>query len=120
MKTFSMKLIGFAIIIGLVVAGCGNGGGSPSNVVKRYYAALAKGDAKTLGEVMTPKGAANLSSFMTKAKDHVTALGEITGTEETVDGDTGVVRVTFKNGSTEEIDVVKIGGKWKVSEWESF
>jgi hypothetical protein len=118
MKVFSVRLIGFIVIIGLAVVSCGTGG-SPAGVVKRYYAALAKGDAKTLGEVMTPKGAANLSNFLTKAKDHVTALGEITSTEEFIDGDSAVVRVNFKNGSTEEIDVVKIDGKWRVSEWDS-
>jgi ketosteroid isomerase-like protein len=117
MKKFS-RLIGFALIIGFVVMGCSNG--SPTNVVKQYYAALAKGDAKTLGKVMTPKGAANLTQFLSKAKDHVTALGKITNTEETIDGDTGTVKVTFSNGDTEEIDVIKIDGKWKVSEWESF
>jgi hypothetical protein len=120
MKMFSMRLISFVMIIGLVFAGCSNGGDSPAKVVRQYYAALAKGDAKTIGVVMTPKGAENLTPFMEKAKDHVAALGEITSTEETIDGDTGVVKVTFKNGSTEEIDVVKADGKWRVSEWESF
>ncbi|MDR1099506.1 MAG: DUF4878 domain-containing protein [Treponema sp.] len=117
MKVFSMRLAGFAMVIGLVFVGCGNGG-SATNVVKRYYAALAKGDAKTIGAVMTPKAAENLTPFMEKAKEHVTALGAITNTEETIDGDTGVVKVTFENGDTEEIDVVKVDGKWRVSEWE--
>jgi ketosteroid isomerase-like protein len=118
MKMFSMRLISFVMIIGLFAGGCG-GGDSPGSVVRRYYAALAKGDAKTLGVVMTPRGVENLTPFMEKAKDHVTALGEITDVEETIDGDTGVVKVTFKNGSSEEIDVVKVDGKWKVSEWDS-
>jgi hypothetical protein len=117
MKSFSMRLISFTIIVGLVIVGCSSGG-SPSNVVKRYYAALAKGDVKTIGKVMTSKGAENLTPYMEKAKEHVTSLGEITTTEESIDGDTGVVKVTFSNGSTEDINVTKTDGKWKVSEWE--
>ncbi|MDR1277305.1 MAG: hypothetical protein LBK02_00985 [Treponema sp.] len=117
MKVFSMKLLSLTLFIGFILAGCGNGN-SATNVVKRYYAALAKGDAKTIGVVMTPQAAENLTPFMEKAKEHVTALGAITSTEETIDGDTGVVTVSFENGDTEEIDVVLIDGKWRVSEWE--
>jgi hypothetical protein len=112
-------MLAMALTFGLVLAACGNGD-SPTGVVKQYYAALAKGDAKTLGVVMTPKGTENLTPFMEKAKEHVTTLGEITNTEETIDGDTGIVKVTFADGTTEEIDVVKVDGKWKVSEWDSF
>jgi hypothetical protein len=92
--------------------------GKASAVVKRYYEALAKGDAKTIGEVMTAKGAQNLTPFMSKAKDYVTALGKITKIEEDIDGDTGVVTVRFSNGDTEEIEVIKVGGKWRISEWD--
>jgi ketosteroid isomerase-like protein len=117
MKIFSIRLFGFVMIAGLVLSGCG-GGGSPARVVRQYYAALAKGDAKAVSAVMTPGAAENLTPFMEKAKEHVTSLGEITGAEETIEGDTGVVRVTFSNGDTEEIDVRKVDGKWRVSEWE--
>jgi hypothetical protein len=92
--------------------------GKASAVVKRYYEALAKGDAKTIGEVMTTRGAQNLTPFLSKAKDHVVALGKITKIEEDIDGDTGVVTVRFSNGDTEEIDVKKVDGKWKISEWD--
>ena len=118
MKKFSLWLVIFSMIIGMTFINCSNAGGSPSSIVRRYYAALEKGDAKSLGEVMTPQGAANLTPFMSKAKDHVLALGKITKTEEVINGDTGVVIVTFSNGATEEIDVMKVDGKWKVSEWD--
>ncbi|MDR2923149.1 MAG: DUF4878 domain-containing protein [Treponema sp.] len=118
MKKFSLGLISFTMIIGLVVVGCGNIGGSPTSVVKRYYAALAKGDVKALGEVMTAKGVQYLTPFMSKAKDRVAALGKITKTEETIDGDTGIVKVTFSNGTTEKVSVRKVDGKWKISEWD--
>ncbi|WP_461245992.1 DUF5640 domain-containing protein [Treponema sp. R6D11] len=92
--------------------------GKASAVVKQYYAALAKGDAKTIGKVMTAKGAQNITPFMSKAKDHVDALGKITKTEEIINGNSGVVKVMFSNGATEEIDVIKVDGKWKISEWD--
>jgi ketosteroid isomerase-like protein len=117
MKLFSTRSIGFVVIVGLVIAGCSSSG-SPANVVKRYYAALAKGDSKALAAVMTPSGAENLTPFMEKAQSHVTSMGEIKSTVETINGDTGSVAVTFADGTTEEISVAKIGGKWKVSEWE--
>jgi len=106
------------MIIGVAFINCGNVGGSPSSVVRRYYAAIEKGDARALGQVMTTQGAANLTPFMSKAKDHVLALGKIVKTEEVINGNTGYVKVTFSNGKTEEIDVMKVGGKWKVSEWD--
>jgi len=92
--------------------------GKASAVVKQYYAALAKGDAKTIGKIMTAKGMQNLTPFLSIAKDYVAPLGKITKTEEIINGNSGVVKVTFSNGSTEEIDVIKTDGKWKISEWD--
>jgi hypothetical protein len=52
---------------------------------------------------------------MEKAKGMVAAKGGITNTEETIDGDTAIVETTFKDGSTEELNLVKVDGKWKVT-----
>ncbi|MDR2476769.1 MAG: DUF4878 domain-containing protein [Treponema sp.] len=108
--SFLLGLIGFMLIIG-----CSKGGGSPSDVAKQLYTALEKGDAKTVGELMTPEAAQMMTMFMEKAKGMVTAKGGITSTEETIDGDTAVVKTTFKDGSIEELEFVKIDGKWKVT-----
>ena len=115
-----LGILVMVLVFGMMVVGCDNIGGSPTSVVKRYYSAIVKGDAKTIGEVMTAKGAQKLTPIMSIAKDHVTALGKITEIKEDIDGDTGVVRVTFSNGDTEEIDVRKVNGKWKVSVWDEF
>ena len=113
--SFLVGLIGFTLIIGFVIVGCSKGGGSPSDVAKQLYVAIEKGDAKTVGELMTPEAAQMMTMFMEKAKGMVAAKGGITGTEETIDGDTAVVKTTFKDGSTEELEFVKVDGKWKVT-----
>lgn len=115
-KTFSLiGLISLILIIGLAIVGCSKGGGSPSNVAKQLYAAIEKGDAKTIGELMTPEAAQMMVMFLEKAKGMITAKGGITKTEETINGDKAVVKTTFKDGSTEELNFVKIDGKWKAN-----
>ena len=111
---FLIGVVSFALIIGFTVLGCG-GGGSPSSVVKQLFTAIEKGDAKNLNELMTPESAAMMGMFMEKAKGSMTEKGGITKTEETINGDTAVVKATFKDGSTDELKLVKVDGKWKVT-----
>jgi hypothetical protein len=53
--------------------------------------------------------------FGTKAQGMVTENGKIKTMVESVNGDTAVVKVTFENGEEEDIDLVKVDGKWKVT-----
>jgi hypothetical protein len=106
--------IGFILIIGLTVFGCAKGGGSPSSVSKQFYTALEKGDTKAVNELMTPESAEMMAMFMEKAKGTIASKGGVTKTEETINGDTAVVKTTFKDGSTEELNLVKVDGKWKI------
>jgi hypothetical protein len=108
-----VSAISLTLVMGLSVIGCG--GSSPSKVVRQFYAALEKGDAKAIGELSTPETAELLIPFLEKAKGMAAAYGGITNTEETINGDTATVSVTYKNGSTENYDLVKVNGKWKVS-----
>jgi ketosteroid isomerase-like protein len=112
---FSIGTISFLLIIGLTVLGCGGSGGSPSSVVKRLYTAFEKGDTKAVNELMEPEAAAMMVMFIEMAKEQAAQTGSITKTEETIDGDTAVVKATFKDGSTDDYDLVKVGGKWKVT-----
>jgi hypothetical protein len=112
---FLVRLISLMLVIGFLVIGCGKGGGSPSDVAKQLYTALEKGDAKTVGELMTPEAAQTMTMFMEKVKGMVVAKGGITNTEETIDGDTAVVKTTFKDGTTGELEFVKVDGKWKAT-----
>ena len=107
-------IIGIILIIGFVAIGCSKGGGSPSNVVKQLYSAIEKGDTKASSELMTPKAAEIILTFGEKMKGEVVAKGGITGMEEKINGDKATVKTTFKDGSSENFDLVKVDGKWKV------
>jgi hypothetical protein len=111
-RTFFLGLATLILVIGCSAAN------SPSAVVREYYRALEKNDPKALAKVTTEKSAKNLAQYATKARDHVVALGSIKTVTEEIDGDTAVVTVTFENDE-EKIDVIKVDGKWKVSEWDS-
>ena len=115
-KLFLVGVVSFALIIGFTVLGCG-GGGSPTSVFKKYHAASLKGDMKAVTELMEPSAAALVSSMATgedlkKAAEESGAIDKI---EETIDGDTATLKVTFKNGKTDTVNMVKLDGKWKVS-----
>jgi hypothetical protein len=113
---FSIGLLGLTLIVGLSAISCNIiGGGSPSYVTRQFYAALAKGDSKTISELATPQTARLIEGAREKISGLVIAKGDITNIEETIDGDTAVVRTTFKDGSTDELHLVKVGGKWKVT-----
>jgi len=121
MKNFShskliaaMRLTSLMLIVALVsTIGC-NTGGSPSKVTRQFFAAVEKGDVKTYSELSTPETAQIIVMFGEKAKGSIIAKGGIVSTEETINGDTAVVEITFKDGSKEKLDFKKIDGKWKV------
>jgi uncharacterized lipoprotein len=117
-KVFYMKtrVFFFGLTVLILLAGC-SAANSPSAVVREYYRAIEKNDTKALAKVTTPKTAENLSLFGTKAQEHVAALGVIKAMTEEIDGDTAIVTVTFENDE-ENINVIKVGGKWKVSEFD--
>jgi len=112
---FRAGLIGIMLVIGLAIIGCGGGGSSPSTVVKRLYTAIEKGDTKAYNELMTPEAASMMIMFGEKAKGQVEKTGKIVKTEEEIDGDTATVKVTFEDGNTEDFELVKKDGKWKVN-----
>jgi hypothetical protein len=113
-RLFSIGLVGLMLIAGLAVIGCSKDS-SPSAVVTQFLTALEKGDSAAVGEFMTPESAQLVAMFGEKGQQAIAATGGVTSTEETIDGDTAVVKATFKDGSSEEFDLVKIDGKWKVT-----
>jgi ketosteroid isomerase-like protein len=109
------------LIIGLMITGCSSSG-KPSSVVKKFYTAIEKGDTAAFNELMTPDSAQMMIMFAEKAKgmlDEKADSGSITNAiskmEETINGDTATVKTIFKDGSTENLDLVKVDGKWKIS-----
>jgi len=114
-KHFSfIGLISLLLIMGIVVIGC-SGGGSPTSVVKKLHTAMEKGDSKAIGQLMTPEAAQMIAMMGEKVKGMMATYGGIAKTEETIDGNNAVVKVTYKNGETSDYQLVKIDGKWKVT-----
>jgi len=111
LKRILAVVIAASLVFGL--AGCG--GGSPSATARAFYAAVQKGDAKALEKTATPQTASLIAMFGEKAKTSMEGYGKITGTSEKIDGDTAVVTLTFENGETEDLTLVKDNGQWKVS-----
>ena len=98
----------------LFVVGCG-GGSSPSSATRKFYDALVKNDVKAMGDVATPETVQLIAMFGEKASGVAAAHGKITKTTERINGDTAVVTVTYQDGETEDVDLIKVDGKWKVS-----
>lgn len=111
-----MKRIVFlaGIICVVFFIGC-SGGNSPSRAVHKFYDAVQKGDVKALDEVATTETIQLVAMFGDKAKEAVAEMGKITKTTEKIEGNTAVVTVTREDGKTENINLVKTDGKWKVS-----
>jgi hypothetical protein len=109
-----LGIIALVAVIAFAMASCG-GGGSPSSVVRQFHTAVEKGDTKALEKTATAETAALMAMFGEKAKEGVTENGKIKSTSEKISGDTAVVTVTYTNGETTDIDLVKVDGKWKVT-----
>jgi hypothetical protein len=107
-----MMLVGIVCVV--FIAGCGNND-SPSSAARKFYAAVEKNDAKAMGQVATVETVQLMAMFGEKAAGMVAANGKIKSTTEKIDGDTAVVILTFENGETENLDLKKIDGKWKVA-----
>jgi len=111
-----LKGILFAVLAASLVFGmAGCGGGSPTAAARAFIAAVEKGDAKALEKVATPDTAALITAFGEKAKTSMAEYGKITGTSEKIDGNNATVTLSFANGETQELTLVKGGGKWKVN-----
>jgi hypothetical protein len=101
------------LVFAVLLAGCA--APSPKAVVERFYRAVEKNDAKALAEAATPETAQLMAMFGEKVQAQAAANGKIASMTETIDGDTASVTVTFENGEKQNIDLVKVDGKWKVS-----
>jgi ketosteroid isomerase-like protein len=108
-----MMLAGIVCVV--FITGCA--GGSPSSAARKFYAAVEKNDIQAMGQVATPETVQTIAMFGEKAKKKLTENGKIKSTTEKIDGDTAVVDVTFENGETEDFNLEKVAGKWKVTGW---
>jgi hypothetical protein len=107
------------LIIGMVcmaaLLSCASKASSPSGAAKKFYEAAVKGDVKAMEQTATPETVQMMVAFGEMAKEGLAEYGKITGATETIDGDTAVVTLTFENGETDDMDLIKVDGKWKVT-----
>jgi len=102
------------VLLSLVIAtGCG--ANDPSSTVKNFYAAVEKGDAKAMERYATPETAELLTVFGDKARANSRDRGGIKSATHTINGNNAVVDLTFENGATEKVNLIKVDGKWKVT-----
>jgi len=116
MKT-QRKVIVVAILLASIAIGmvaCG-GGSSPSSVARQFVTAVEKGDTKALEKLATPQTAGIIAMFGEKAKTSMAEYGKVTNATEKIDGNNATVTLTFANGKTEDITLIKDDGKWKVN-----
>ncbi|MDR0638775.1 MAG: hypothetical protein LBG27_07745, partial [Spirochaetaceae bacterium] len=102
---------------------CGVFGDTPSAIVKKAYAAADKGDTKALFALMSPETAEKVAPYAAKLMQSLAAQigsnGAIVKTEEQIAGDVAAVRITQKNGGTSLVSFEKVGGKWKIVDFNS-
>jgi ABC-type glycerol-3-phosphate transport system substrate-binding protein len=113
-KVLKMALIAItaaSLVLGL--AGCG--GSSPTAAAKAFMEAAQKGDAKAMEKVATKDTTQLMGMFGEKISDSLKDYGKITNTTEKIEGDKATVSLTFENGKTEEITLIKENGKWLVN-----
>ena len=107
-------IISLMLIIGFAAISCGKKG-SPSSVVKNFYAAVEKGSTEEFTKLMAPGEGEVMLMLAEKAKGMITSRGGIKNVEETITGDKAVVKTFFKDDSTEELHLVNVDGEWKVT-----
>jgi hypothetical protein len=109
------RFFGISFILLILLASCSGSASSPKAAVQKFYKAIEKNDSKAMAEVATPETVQLMAMFGTKIQGMAAANGKVKTITETIDGDTAVVTVTFDNGEEENIDLIKVDGKWKVS-----
>ena len=109
----SIGLITLLVIMGSAMVGC-TGTDSPSNVVKKYYKAVNKGDTDAINKLMVPEAAALTLMLMEYMPEEI-AGKKVKKTKQTIDGDNAVVNVTYADGTTNDYELVKVDEKWLIT-----
>jgi hypothetical protein len=101
-----------ALAVGLALAACGEPG--PSHAARQFYATVERGELDQLYKYATPETVTAVAMFAEKLQGMLALKGGIASTKEAIDGNSATVTVTFRDGTSETIDLVKGDGRWKV------
>jgi hypothetical protein len=115
MMKATLAAVNLLIVVSLLLAMASCGGGSPTAAVRAFMTALEKGDTKAMEKVATPETVALIAAFGEKATESMEEYGKITYGDEKIDGDKATVKVSFANGQSSDVDLIKVDGKWKVT-----
>jgi hypothetical protein len=119
------KMIVMGILVVLLVFGLANcgggGGGTPTDIAKRFFAALEKGDTKILLGLLPMELGKELVPYAEEAKEQFLEVGGMKGIakwEEEIYSDGEIVRPVFKDEDSDlgiAISFKKIDGKWQIT-----
>ncbi|MCL1947668.1 MAG: DUF4878 domain-containing protein [Chitinivibrionia bacterium] len=114
MRILKWLIVLLTMFSAMFFVGCGSP--KPSVVAENFYAALAKGDWETVGKYSTSETITNLTPYASKAQSMVAAYGKAKAVKETIEGDKAIVVVEFENkkDDPDELNLIKVDGKWKV------
>lgn len=111
---FFIGFIGLLLIFGTLFIGCGIGG-SPSSVIRNLHTAVEKGNNEEISKLMTAEAAGLVLKMLPRLQEQLKESGGISKVEQTITGDNAVVKVTYKNGYSDNYDLVKVNGTWKAT-----
>jgi hypothetical protein len=107
----SCVCIGIVLAFIVLLAGCS--GGSPESVTKDFIKATEKNDLKAMSEVATERTVKLMSLFGDRFRARL-AEEKIKTMKETINGDAALVNIIYESGEDDDIDLIKVDGKWKV------
>jgi outer membrane lipoprotein-sorting protein len=108
MKKATIILAGISAL--LLLSGCGQ---SPSKVAMAFSEEMAKGNITEAKKYATEQTGQLLDMVASMGAMDTEPDAKFKVTKETIDGSHATVKIE-KDGDEEEMDLVKIDGKWKV------
>ena len=114
---FSYRTMNYALVltfcmICIMVSGCGSS--SPSGVVKKFHAAVLKGDWEAVYKYCTPETADFIAGMGSRMQNAAQSDGKIKNIKENINGDKATVNVTYENGDPDDFELILVNGTWKV------
>lgn len=123
MRTIKIQTGFFMIALSLLVAACGGGGPTPSEVTKNFLTALQDLNFEEAKKYATAESASMLDMMagfaeMGEGQEEKPPQAPVKIVEEKIDGDNATVTYETKNDQgemvQEQLSLVKVDGTWKV------